>query len=249
MPYVYEYPHPAVTTDAVLFTVRDGRLEVLLIQRRHEPYAGRWAFPGGFLDYEEDLLDCALRELEEETGVSGVELEQFHAAGTPGRDPRERNISILHMGLVRPDEVNPVADDDAGEVGWFDARRPPPLAFDHGELLPLAVRHLTARIMHSDAALRFLPPRFTLTELQGVYEAVLSKPIGRGDFRRVIRALDWLQPTGEYARAGRTREQLFQSARSGTTPQAPRRTARDATDIAARRHRTNKNPSDRERRP
>lgn len=227
MPYVYDYPHPAVTTDAVLFTVRDGRLEVLLIQRRHEPYAGRWAFPGGFLDYEEDLLDCALRELEEETGVSGVELEQFHAAGTPGRDPRERNISILHMGLVRADEVNPVADDDAGDVGWFDARRPPPLAFDHAELLPLAVRHLTARIMHSDAALRFLPPRFTLAELQRVYEAVLDKELDREEFRRVIRALDWLQPTGETAREGRRREQLFQSARSKPAPQAPGGPRRD----------------------
>ncbi len=225
MPYVYEYPHPAVTTDAVVFTVRDGRLEVLLIQRRHEPYARRWAFPGGFLDYEEDLLDCARRELEEETGVSGVELEQFHAAGTPGRDPRERNISILHMGLVRPDEVTPVAADDAGAVGWFDARRPPPLAFDHEDLLPLAVRHLTARITRSDAALRFLPPRFTLSELQGVYEAVLNRRIERDDFRRVIRALDWLRPTGEYARAGRAREQLFQSARSTTARRAPRRAA------------------------
>ncbi|MEZ5446818.1 MAG: NUDIX domain-containing protein [Gammaproteobacteria bacterium] len=225
MAYVYEYPHPAVTTDAVLFTVRDGRLEVLLIQRRHEPYAGRWAFPGGFLDYEEDLLDCALRELEEETGVSGVELEQFHAAGTPGRDPRERNISILHMGLVRPDEVNPVAADDAGDVGWFDARRPPPLAFDHEDLMPLAVRHLTARIMHSDAALRFLPQRFTLSELQGVYEAVLDKDLDREDFRRVIQALDWLRPTGEYAREASGREQLFQSARRKTARRRTRRAA------------------------
>ncbi len=226
MPYVYEYPHPAVTTDAVLFTVRAGRLEVLLVQRRHEPYAGHWAFPGGFLDYEEDLADCALRELEEETGVSGVELEQFHAAGTPGRDPRERNISVLHMGLVRPDEVAPVAADDAGDVGWFDARRPPPLAFDHADLLPLAVRHLTARIMHSDTALRFLPARFTLAELQGVYEAVLNKRIERDEFRRVIRALDWLQPTGEYAREGRAREQMFQSARSSTARRTTRRAAR-----------------------
>ena len=133
MAYTYEYPHPAVTTDAVVFTVRDGRLEVLLIRRRHEPFKDMWAFPGGFVDYDEDLLVCAKRELEEETGVRGVRLEQFHAAGTPGRDPRERNISIVHMGLVRPEQCTLRADDDASEVGWFNAHRPPPLAFDQAK--------------------------------------------------------------------------------------------------------------------
>ncbi len=223
MPYVYEYPHPAVTTDAVLFTVRDGRLEVLLIQRKHDPYAGRWAFPGGYLDYEEDLLACAKRELEEETGIRNVELEQFHAAGTPGRDPRERNISILHMGLVRPDAVTPVAGDDAGAVGWFNARRPPPLAFDHKELLVLARQHLSARIMHSDTALGFLPARFTLDELQSVYEAVLDKRLDRDEFHRVIRALDWLTPTGEYAGDGPHRERLYRSARRSPAPSRRRK--------------------------
>ena len=83
MPYTYEHPHPAVSTDAIVFTVRDGRLEVLLIKRKHEPFKGMWAFPGGFLDYREDLGQCARRELEEETGVRGVKLEQFCAAGKP----------------------------------------------------------------------------------------------------------------------------------------------------------------------
>ena len=223
MPYVYEYPHPAVTTDAILFTVRAGRLEVLLIQRKHDPYAGRWAFPGGYLDYEEDLLACARRELEEETGIRNVELEQFHAAGTPGRDPRERNISILHMGLVHPDAVTPVAGDDAGAVGWFNARRPPPLAFDHKDLLALARRRLAARIMNSDAALGLLPTRFKLDELQRVYEAILNKRLDRNEFQRVIQALDWLTPTGEYADDARRGERLYRSARRSRAPSRRRK--------------------------
>ncbi|MGQ0658871.1 MAG: NUDIX domain-containing protein [Chromatiales bacterium] len=214
MAYTYEYPHPAVTTDAIVFTVRDGRLEVLLIQRRHEPFKDMWAFPGGFLDYEEDLLDCAKRELAEETGVSGVELEQFHAAGAPGRDPRERNISIVHMGLLRPDQRTPRAGDDASEVGWFNAHRPPPLAFDHRELLALARRHLAEKLMRTPAALEFLPRLFTQSQLKTVYDAVLNRRLDQGNFRRLARSMDCIRATGQYAKRGRVREPLYGAARA-----------------------------------
>jgi 8-oxo-dGTP diphosphatase len=213
MPFTYQYPHPAVSTDAVLFTVEASQLKVLLIERKHDPYAGTWAFPGGFLDMHEDLQTCAERELAEETGVSGIRLEQFHAAGTPDRDPRERNISILHMGMVRPGTVEPKAADDAAAVGWFRAHRPPKLAFDHKPLLKLALKHLATKLTTSDAALRFLPGRFTLTDLQQVYEAVLNKPLDARTFRREILSLDWLAATGDTAQHGRRRENLYRAAR------------------------------------
>lgn len=213
MPFTYQYPHPAVSTDAVLFTVEDGELKVLLIERKHDPYAGTWAFPGGFLDMHEDLQTCAERELAEETGVSGIRLEQFHAAGTPDRDPRERNISILHMGIVRAGTVEPKADDDAAAVGWFRAHRPPKLAFDHQPLLKLAIRHLATKLASGDVALRFLPKRFTLGDLQSVYEAVLNRPLDARIFRREILSLDWLAATGDTAQRGRRREKVY-TARS-----------------------------------
>ena len=211
MAYTYDFPHPAVATDAVVFTVCDARLEVLLIQRKHEPFAGLWAFPGGFLDYDEDLLDCAKRELEEETGVRGVKLEQFYAAGKPGRDPRERNISIVHLALVRAEKVRPKAADDAAAVGWFNAHRPPPLAFDHRELLARARKHIADKIRHTPAALALLPRRFTLSQLKSVYEAVLGKPLKERDFLRMMRSLDCIQATRQYARDGRGTARLYEA--------------------------------------
>ena len=216
MPYTYRFPHPAVATDAIVFTVRDGRLEVLLIRRRNEPFQGMWAFPGGYLDLDEDLQACAERELAEETGIRGVTLQQFHAAGKPDRDPRERNISILHMGLVRPDQLRPVAGDDASAVAWFPARRPPALAFDHRELLALARRHLNLRLQTSAAALRFLPPRFTLPALQAVYEAVAGRRLAPVAFRRQARTMDYLVPTGETAAGRHGRQRLYRAAGRGT---------------------------------
>jgi 8-oxo-dGTP diphosphatase len=197
MPHTYEYPHPAVTTDAVIFTVRGGRLEVLLIRRGHPPYEGRWAFPGGFLDYDEGLAACAARELKEETGISGVRLEQFHAAGTPGRDPRERNISILHLGLVADGQVEPQAGDDAAAVGWFDARRPPPLAFDHSELLALAREHLAIRIRTTNAALDLLPRCFTRADLAAVLAAVNAAQSPPGRMLRIWMATGLVKPVAE----------------------------------------------------
>jgi 8-oxo-dGTP diphosphatase len=221
MPYTYEHPHPAVSTDAIVFTVRDGRLEVLLIQRKHEPFKDMWAFPGGFLDYGEDLGECAQRELEEETGVRGVKLEQFYAAGKPGRDPRERNISIVHVGLVPPDQIALRAGDDAADVGWFNARRPPPLAFDHKELLARARKYLAGKLMHTTAALELLPERFTFAQLESAYQAVLGKALEPRAFRRLIRSLDGLHARDDHARTGHRSEHRRAKSRRGKTWASP----------------------------
>jgi len=148
MSYSYTHPHPAVTTDIVLFTIRDHRLEIMLIRRGNDPFKDGWALPGGFVDFDEDLAACALRELEEETGVAGVYLEQLHTFGTPGRDPRERVISVAYYAPVPPDRISIRAASDAKEVAWFKLDKLPPLAFDH-ESRPVISRTKQRRVRAS----------------------------------------------------------------------------------------------------
>ncbi|HYT90708.1 MAG TPA: NUDIX hydrolase [Gemmataceae bacterium] len=139
--YCYEYPRPSVTVDVVIVT-REQNPRVLLIRRKHEPFAGMWAIPGGFLDMEETLEAGAARELLEETGIRAADLEQLHAFGDPGRDPRGRTVSVAYLARVDVDAVQPQAADDAAEVAWHDLTRPPPLAFDHEKILECARQRL-----------------------------------------------------------------------------------------------------------
>lgn len=200
MPYTYQYPHPAVTTDVVLFTIHEERLELLLIRRGAEPYKGRWALPGGFVDIDEDLIDCAKRELEEETGVTGVYLEQLYTFGTPDRDPRERVISVAYYALVPRERLAIRAASDAEAVAWFPLSALPPLAFDHEGIVALARERLAAKLEYSTIALQFMPGKFTLSQLQSVYEVVLGRKLDKRNFRRRILALDCIEDSGERLR-------------------------------------------------
>ncbi len=139
--YTYEYPRPAVTVDAVIIT-REEKPRVLLIRRKHEPFAGMWAIPGGFVDMEESLEAAARRELQEETGVTVKQLEQLHTFGDPGRDPRGRTISIVFLGRADAANLKPQAADDAAAVAWHSLQRPPRMAFDHAKILACARRRL-----------------------------------------------------------------------------------------------------------
>jgi 8-oxo-dGTP diphosphatase len=139
--YCYEYPRPAVAVDIALVT--GGRApRILLIRRKHEPFAGKWALPGGFVNMDESLEDAARRELLEETGVRPARIEQLHTFGDPGRDPRGRIISVVYLARVDAATVTPQAADDAAEAGWHSLRRPPALAFDHDKILALIRRRL-----------------------------------------------------------------------------------------------------------
>src|SRR3954469_21619213 len=135
--YTYDYPRPAVTVDAVLVT-RERPPRVLLIRRKHDPFAGKWALPGGFIDMDETLEESARRELREETGVTAADLTQIGTFGDPGRDPRGRTISVAYLARVKAKDVRPVAADDAAEVGWFALDALPELAFDHAQILARA---------------------------------------------------------------------------------------------------------------
>lgn len=146
MPYSYDYPHPAVTTDVVVFAMRGDELSVLLIRRAEPPFKDSWALPGGFVNIDESLEDCARRELQEETGVSGVSLEQLHTFGEPDRDPRERVISVAYYALIPSDRTEPRAGSDAAGASWFGVDELPTLAFDHDRIIAMARRHLEATL-------------------------------------------------------------------------------------------------------
>ncbi|HKV37605.1 MAG TPA: NUDIX hydrolase [Blastocatellia bacterium] len=144
-PYCYDYPRPAVTVDIVLFRGTGSQMEVLLIQRGRQPFLGMWALPGGFVDENEALEDAALRELEEETSLTGVQLTQIGAFGDPGRDPRGHSVGIAFLGFVDQKSV-PVAGDDASNVSWLPAHHLPPLAFDHAMILGVALKQVQERV-------------------------------------------------------------------------------------------------------
>lgn len=200
--YQYEYPHPAVTADVVIFTVREKKLKLLLVKRAGEPYQGRWALPGGFVRLDEDLEAAARRELEEETGVSGVYLEQLYTFGCVDRDPRERVITVAYYALIPSDKMELKAATDAEAVGWFGMDELPPLAFDHDEVVAMAHQRLSAKLDYSTIAFQFMPEKFTLSELQEVYEIILRQEMDKRNFRKWILALERIEETDEERRGG-----------------------------------------------
>jgi 8-oxo-dGTP diphosphatase len=202
MPHTYEYPHPAVTTDIVIFTIRQDELKVLLIKRALPPFQGEWALPGGFIDLDESLEKGARRELEEETGVSGVYLEQLYTFGQPDRDPRERVITVAYYALIPSDKIEIRAATDAEGVSWFGMEEIPELAFDHEQILQAAHQRLAAKLDYSTIAFQFMPKAFTLTELQQVYELILRESVDKRNFRKRILSLNLIKETGKERKAG-----------------------------------------------
>jgi 8-oxo-dGTP diphosphatase len=143
MPYTYDYPRPMVTVDAVVFRKNETSNEVLLIKRGHYPYEGMWALPGGFVDMEETLEEAIVRELEEETGLKDIKLEQLHAFSEIHRDPRGRNISINFWGIADGTNTKVTGGDDAADAQWFPINKMPELAFDHKKVVELALSKLS----------------------------------------------------------------------------------------------------------
>ncbi len=153
--YIYDWPRPMVTVDAVVFAFFAGHAKLLLINRAKEPFKGKWALPGGFVDIDEELEDAVARELAEEAGLTDVPLEQMHAFGKCGRDPRGRQITIAFMGIATKGKQRIKAGDDAGAARWFDIEKlPADLAFDHNEVANFAIRRLKRRSIYRQMAKR-----------------------------------------------------------------------------------------------
>lgn len=202
--YSYKYPHPSVTTDCVIFGFDGVKLKVLLVERGMAPYKGRWAFPGGFLNMDESAEEGALRELKEETGLEGAYIRQFHTFSAPQRDPRERVITIAYYALVRMREVK--GGDDASDARWFALDEVPPLAFDHDQILRKAEKTLRQQIHFEPVGFELLPEKFTIKQLQNLYEAILDMRFDRRNFYNKMRRLGMLELTGDTANPSQRRE-------------------------------------------
>ena len=178
--YTYKYPHPAVTTDCVVFGFDGHQLNILLIERGGEPFKGRWAFPGGFMNIDETAEQGALRELSEETGLELKYLKQFGTFTAVDRDPRERVITIAFYALARKSDVH--GGDDAAKAQWFPLNEVPPLAFDHDYILRKATEQLKKDIHFEPIGFGLLDERFTMPELQRLYESILGVQFDRRNF-------------------------------------------------------------------
>ncbi len=193
-----DYERPSLTTDVVIFTLQDEDLQVLLIRRKRSPFEGMWATPGGFVNIDESLEEAALRELEEETGVRDVYLEQLYTFGDVDRDPRGRVITVAYFALIPAPAIDPHAGSDAAEARWWSIYNLPPLAFDHDAILTYALKRLRYKLEYSAVGFELLPESFTLSELQTAYEIVLGEDLDKRNFRRKILRADVIEETGVY---------------------------------------------------
>lgn len=194
--YTYKYPRPALSVDVVIFTLREGKLNVLLIQRKEEPFQNQWALPGGFVLMEESLEQAAYREMQEETGLREAYLEQLYTYGDPERDPRGRVVTVAYFALLPPDApIQEEGGSDARQARWFPVSEIPSLAFDHQKILDYALRRLRYKLEYSAAGFELLPDEFTLSELQQTYEMILGEKLDKRNFRRRILQADIIEPT------------------------------------------------------
>ncbi len=196
MMHEYEYPRPALAVDCVVFGLDADDLKVLLIQRALEP-RHKWALPGGFVHIDETLDDAARRELREEAGVTDAFLEQLYTFGELDRDPRERVVTVAYYALVKLGDHAIRAATDAEGVAWFSLDDLPPLAFDHRRIVEVAHERLRGKLRWAPIGFELLPPRFTLTQLQRVYELVLGTDLDKRNFRKKILSMDLLVETDE----------------------------------------------------
>ncbi len=182
--YCYDYPRPALTTDCIIFGFDGNTLNVLLIERKNEPFKGSWAFPGGFVNMDEDTETGAKRELYEETGLKEVYIEQLYTFSDTDRDPRGRVISVTYYALIRSYLYNPVAGDDAKSTHWFPVHQLPALAFDHEKIFGIAYSRLKNKIRYQPVGFELLNEQFTFPELQRLYEVILDTQLDRRNFKK-----------------------------------------------------------------
>src|SRR5262245_60935772 len=197
--FKYEYERPALTVDCVVFglDLEEASLKVMLIERDAEPFAGVWAIPGGFVRSNETLIEAATRELQEETGITDVFLEQLFTFGDPGRDPRGWVVSVGHYAMVSPDKHEIHAATDARQARWFPVTALPRLAFDHKQILETALGRIRGKLTYAPLGFELLPEKFTIKQLQKLYEIVLGEKLDNRNFRKKIFAMDVLRELDE----------------------------------------------------
>ena len=192
MPYTYDYPRPALTVDCIVFGLDDGDLKVILIQRQLPPFQGGWAIPGGFVQMSESLEEAAQRELREETGIEQVFLEQLYTFGDVKRDPRDRIVTVAYYALVNLADYKIQAGTDATQAVWWAVTDLPPLAFDHQKIFNVAITRLKNKVRYEPIGFELLPRKFTLSQLQKLYEKILETSLDKRNFRKKILKMDLL---------------------------------------------------------
>ena len=204
MPYTYKFPRPSLTVDCVVFGLdnenfRRGssygpplQLKIMLIQRKLSPFEGEWALPGGFVRLNESLEEAARRELLEETGIEKVFLEQLYSFGDVDRDPRDRVVTIAYYALVNLWEYQIRAATDARDARWFPVSQLPPLAFDHDRIVQVALKRVKGKVRYEPIGFELLPTKFTLTQLQRLYETILGQTLDKRNFRKKILKMNLL---------------------------------------------------------
>ena len=204
-------PEIRVAVDAVVFGYKDRNLNVLLIKRKIAPFKDCWALPGGLVEEDESLEQAVERELKEETNVTIDYLEQLYTFGKPGRDPRNRVVSIAYFALVKPEHHIIKADTDAKDVAWFPINELPELAFDHIVILNQAKKRLKSKLTYEPIGFDLLANKFLFSDLEKLYTTILEKEIDRRNFRKKILSFNILQELDEKVSEGRGRPaNLFQ---------------------------------------
>jgi 8-oxo-dGTP diphosphatase len=197
MPYTYEYPRPALSVDIVVFALDKHDLQVMLVERDLKPFAGQWALPGGFVGIDETIDDAARRELEEETGLKNIFLEQLYTFGDVHRDPRDRVVTVAYYALVDLEGHNVHASSDARSAAWFTVNDLPKLAFDHDKILQTAHERLKGKVRYQPIGFELLPEKFTLRQLQHLYEVILDRELDKRNFRKKVLAMEIVKETNE----------------------------------------------------
>ncbi|MCO8125332.1 NUDIX hydrolase [Stieleria sp. TO1_6] len=198
MTFEYSHARPALTVDCVVFGLDQRKLQVLLIQRDLPPFRGDWALPGGFVQIDETLESAARRELREETGLEQVYLEQLSTYGAVDRDPRERVVTVAWYALVRMSDHRVMAATDARDAAWYGIDDLPSLAFDHDLILQAAQKRLQNKVQYQPIGFELLPKKFSLSQLQFLYETILDRELDKRNFRKKILSLGVLQELDEY---------------------------------------------------
>ncbi len=209
------FEHAVVAVDTVIFRVVDHKLEVLLLELNRSEFPGMWAAPGGLVTKSETLEEAATRHLSDRAGLKNIYLEQLSTFGDPDRDPTGWVVSVAYLALVTG-EVTPKTNDQYKSIAWYPVNKLPPLAYDHTEIIKIAVERLKAKITYTNIVVSLLPKEFTLTELQETYETILSQTLDKRNFRKKILSLGWLTPLKKMKAEGAHRPAELYSFKSRT---------------------------------
>lgn len=191
-----------ITVDVVIFTIKDGKLKVLLVKREHEPFKDKWAIPGGFVRMSENLDEAALRILKEKTSVENIYLEQLYTFGDPLRYPNARVITCAYFALIRYEDLQ---ISETSDVDWHKVYELPSLAFDHKEIVEYSLKRIRERLEMCPVAYQLLNEKFTLTEMQKAYELITDKQLDKRNFRKKVLSADGLVELDEYSKTSSKR--------------------------------------------